>query len=907
MSEYGLKIKNYQAGSIYGYNLGLRNTYDCKNAMFTNNLFADFLLENGLDVYKGKSTRDIICIDFDYGTRSYEKEVTYLKRKMNMVKKDKLMSNDEKKEAIKRYQAVLDNNEKNKDKFKEISRLDLRTEFYKNGVDIYYPIWKKKEIIGQEKIHYKMLYRTTGKAKKGSCMFIKDSLYDIAIDFLRMGIQLPEKNSPIIEIGAYSSLITSTIVGKVKIDPSEILVIPDVDSFFTRDVISIETDENKHCYAIEKNNYKLKNTLFDGQGLIDSSIFPEWGDGYILLRHHFTKMACFNTNMQQFFKDYFGESYETATVTDYFGREVQVSKIKMITTDNALKWLKFDISFDYWAEWVRKNGCNFGIVKTAHPSKLGSVQKMSYQMVNSLNLDKMDMITKTTKDYIVKLKTDDEEFLDYLKKNSNFSNDFDVLVALVEQDRDFLRSDYFRTRRSDIIKAYVLNVKSGKLIQEGDNLVIVGNPYAMLLCAVGESEEMDDTFSQEDGCIQCYTRRFADGEYLAEFRSPFNSRNNMGYLHNVYNEKLEKYFNLGRQIIAVNMIHTDFQDRNNGSDQDSDSLYVTNQKEIVECAKEYYITYPTIVNNIPKEANKYDLSIENFSLIDYTLSEAQGLIGESSNLALLCSTYTYNYNDQKYCDYVCILSVLAQVAIDNAKRKFDIALEDEIARIKNDMDISEHKYPKFWTMIKKEFQNKEREIAKLNRELSELVNSMEYEDTSEDLKPFEVPQVISSNVNDDLICPMNYLCDIEIPKFHDSDSTLPMSTFFVKYEMSTSGGARAKNKLVEEFIQRYSLDIYNYNVNYTSDSKEEYLLNKSNFEELVEELSKLRISKNYLGLYSWLIDRAFLIGAGSKRNSKTSTSNMNKNKSLLLKVLYQINPTALLSCFSKNIISNGKI
>ena len=46
--------------------------------------------------------------------------------------------------------------------------------------------------------------------------------------------------------------------------------------------------------------------------------------------------------------------------------------------------------------------------------------------------------------------------------------------------------------------------------------------------------------------------------------------------------------------------------------------------------------------------------------------------------------------------------LLPQVAIDNAKRRFDINLSDEIKRIKNDMDIKVNKYPDFWSIIKKD-------------------------------------------------------------------------------------------------------------------------------------------------------------------------------------------------------------
>ena len=78
MSKYGLKIKNIQAGSLYDVNLGVRDNLDSKDAMLTNSLFLDFLKENGLTVWKEESTRDVICIDFSYGSRSYDEEIKHL-------------------------------------------------------------------------------------------------------------------------------------------------------------------------------------------------------------------------------------------------------------------------------------------------------------------------------------------------------------------------------------------------------------------------------------------------------------------------------------------------------------------------------------------------------------------------------------------------------------------------------------------------------------------------------------------------------------------------------------------------------------------------------------------------------------------------------------------------------------
>lgn len=869
MSEFGIKIKNIEASTLYEYNNGVRDHYEYKDAMFTNSLFSDYLKDNGLKVWKEESTRDIICLEFNFGSRSYEEEINHLKKvaikartEYKLAKSFKYQTQiQKKKNKRQKLSQLFREAQLNKEKYLKHTKEDIRTIFYNDGVNVEYITRKKNgDIIKRETIHYKMLYRSTGKAKKGSCMFICDRLYKKAIKFLYMGIKLPKKNSPIVEISAYAPLISSAIVGKVKINPKNILILKDVDRYFNTKVVAVKTDENRQCYAEHIDNYKLKNTLFDGQALIDSSIFPEWGNGYVLLRHHFCKMAAFSTNIQQFFKDYFGDDYYFATVKDMFGNEHYVKDIELITTDNAMKWLKFDISYEYWCEKVYENNCMFGIVKTAHESKLGEVQRMSYQMVNCLDESIMENVVSASVDYVETLKQNDDEFLKYLEKNKNFSNDYEVLIALCEQNRDFLRSSYFRRRKEFIIKNYVLNMKSGKLIQNAENLVVVGSPYAMLLyAATGDENSVDDddTFFIEQGTIQCYTERFNSGEYLAFFRSPFNSQNNLTYLHNTYHKKLDKYFNLGRQCIAINMNGTDAQDRNNGMDMDSDSGYTTNQPDIVQHAKKCYSDHPTIVNLIPRDSKKYNRSMDEYALIDNNLANSQLDIGLSSNLAQIARTYSCNFDDEKYVDYVCILSVLAQVAIDNAKRRFNINLGDEIKRIQKDLNIKTNLYPSFWLLIKKNFKK--------------------------------------DNINEELKCPMNYLYNLDLSEFHNSTSTLPMSHFFNKFEMSNN--IRTCRK-VEDIIAKYSLSLYGINSGDSED--EDYLLLRKDFDNLILDIQKIKISKNYLGLFSWMIDRAFLITPNIKSTQKQLLSTLNKNKSLLLKVLYEVNSANLLKCFSKN-------
>lgn len=80
MSEFGIKIKNIEASTLYEYNNGVRDHYEYKDAMFTNSLFGDYLKENGLKVWKEESTRDLICLEFNFGSRSYEEEIEHLKK-----------------------------------------------------------------------------------------------------------------------------------------------------------------------------------------------------------------------------------------------------------------------------------------------------------------------------------------------------------------------------------------------------------------------------------------------------------------------------------------------------------------------------------------------------------------------------------------------------------------------------------------------------------------------------------------------------------------------------------------------------------------------------------------------------------------------------------------------------------
>lgn len=588
--EYGIKIRKYSAAILYELNSGVREYGSYTDAMLNNSMFLFYMKEHGLHVYNDEATRDVICLDFDFGTKAYANEVKRIK---------KLLHNAKNKDDEEKFTAILNRVERHKDQYKQISRDDLRTIIYTDGIDVTYKNYdkvSKKE--STETIHYKYLFRTPAKAKLGQAMFINETLYDVAYEWLTMGLadKMPDHNAKIVEMAAYAPLTTSSVTGLFHLPVENIVILKDQDSVFKTmvDVVYAEEylDQNnelkKRC-AVKTEERDVVNTLWDGMGLIESSCMPDDSNGMLLLRNHFFKMCGFRTHIQLFFKDWCnktGNDFNTYEITDLFGYKHQLKNIKIITTENAIKWYKkfWDImgdtkaeAYEYWKSKIKEDGDNWGIVKTDHPSKLGKYQQMSYQMVNSLPCVKDDIknIVQTSVEYITKLKNDIDTFEAFLRKGANISNHFEMIADLLKWNRDIWKCDWFKKEKRVIIFNYVEKLRTGKIFVNADNLTMCGNPYALLLYSVGEDWTKDPTLELESDCIQCYTKRFADGEYLAGFRSPHNSPNNIVYLHNHYSDEMDRYFKFSPNIIAMNGINTSIQSRLNGADWDLCIMYFT--------------------------------------------------------------------------------------------------------------------------------------------------------------------------------------------------------------------------------------------------------------------------------------------------------------------------------------------
>lgn len=796
-------------------------------------------------------------------------------------------------EEKKRIQYLIEKTKDNKWKYQKKSKDEIREEFYVNGVPIEYKrLNRKTGEITSTTIRYKMLYRNASKAKVGLCNFINEELYDDAYDWLTMGLgaKLPKDNAKIVEISAYAPLTTSTIENRFYMDVDDMLILEDQDSFFrtiaeivraeeyssTERVVDEEkTAKNKKTAILKgrvdiygnpiyKTVYKkvpcvkkkcvvnreetdVKNTLWDGMALIESDVMPNWCNGMVLLRNHFFKACAFRTYIQKFLHDYateHGIDYDTWELTDVFGRKHLAKNIKVITTDNAIKWKKFvdlmggtlSAAYDYWCDKVRADGCQWGCVKTDHPSKLsyqGDVQQLSYQMVNTLPCTKEEIgeLAKTSIDYVELLKNDNNEFVKYLRANATAVNHYDMLADLYEWNPEFANSRMWKVDKSKIISQYVFRLRKGKIVAPGDNLTVCGNPYALLLHTVGEDWRTDPTMKPEEGVIQCYTPKFADGEYLCGIRNPHNSANNIGYFKNVKHPLMEKYFRFSNNIMAVNCIETDIQARMNGEDFDSDFNFVTNQPQMVEAARKAYSEYPTVVNEIPESGLTYRNELHEYARMDSAMQQAQRAIGGSSDSAQLAQSYMWSkvakgeFDDeyQQLYHNTVILAVLAQVAIDGIKRQYAVDANDEIARIR-DMDCMKRKkdFPTF---------------IKYTHKIQMTKNSEErpYDEIKKEKRS------VAKRVDNHLVCPMNYLEEY-LDKIQGASrgEVVDTSEFFVKIKGKANNRQMGK---IREIVEEYDNFVKHYMMAYAEDKEMSISAIIEKTKEVLDALGKLRINK----------------------------------------------------------------
>ena len=558
-----------------------------------------------------------------------------------------------------------------------IKMKDLREHFYENGFHL-------------DGIHYVRYKRSAGSSREGKCLFIDERLYRYMTKWSECGLKL---RKDLASWESYRALSLSSIKGTIEIPLDSILFVPDYKSIFTEEVISVELKDGK--LVAEQKQTEITNDIWDGESLLDERVFENsYTDKHmLLLRNKFFKSCAFRTRLQKWFKDK-NITLESLKARGFVTLAEDIHQIVMVTTPNSLKYLKFagGLAEKNIRKWAAHTDSTFGVVKYDKGTRFfhGKMVQSSYQLINTLSLSQEEVkhLLQPSIDYISLLRRDidfmhyhftdafarekdgEEERLDGLVERA------DVIFTLMHKYPHFDKTELYANFRDDVVRSLKERLKRGHILLNGTNATLFGNGTELLKYLAGE--EM--TSELKPGQIRC--ERFNDGAKLLCARSPHITMGNLYCVENNLSGRIWDYFDLGENIVCVNAIGENIQQRLNGCDYDSDTMLITDDKLLVNAAARYKNFFKVPVCNIKAE----EKTEQTLSECDHDTSVNK--IGEIVNLSQKLHSILWDelYKGAKegeilsvYED-ICKLAVLSGLEIDKAKRSFEnISVSKELA------------------------------------------------------------------------------------------------------------------------------------------------------------------------------------------------------------------------------------
>ena len=795
----------------------------------------------------------------------------------------------------------------------EKDKLGIRQDLYVNGFIL-------------DGVKYKMFKRGGSKARTASAIFIKEYAYDELFNRCLLGLKFEENElCDLTSKNAYISLIMSGIIGTINIKKEEILIIDDVMGKKMRVRASVtERNSNNEIVVNEYDDYEVQNNMTDGQGLLDESVFERYeitrGHSVALLRQDFTKCACFNTKLQAYYKE-----HNIIKVYDMFRGWVDSKDIKLVITPSACKFLKFSNKFESKKEcylhWWNNIDDVFGVVKTDHIGNYGYANRLSYQMINSLelNYDEVKEIAKDEIEYITKLKNnclrrkninnssskekkklkevfeDMTYFMNYIGNNAPDKLTGDMLQDILSVNSDFRFTKKFKDYKSKMIENYVADVKTGKIRIKNSLYAILFSCPETMLRQTTQKEMVTDCISTG---WEVYCPRYKDKQELCMIRNPQINSGNIGYVTNTYHDEY-KWFNLSEFVVCLNTYDVDVMNRLQGCDFDIDSALLIPHKVIVEKAKECQ-KYPTPINGIKGSIElKRDNMLE-LANLDHYLGSSTRTIGQIVNKSAICNAYMWNAIShkenperiQKFYEASSMLSSFSQIAIDMAKKSF---LDNEGKRMSLIMEMQ--KINK-WEVDGKPILEFEEDTIKNVKEEEVKIKKMIVPEF------FNVIADGSYRITRHFDCGMDYLQEImtvkELGKTLGT-KLLEFKDILVKQKDLEGNVAKTQIPTILEIISKC-----NSTVNWTKTSScmeqfgdnARYIISSRAKIKAINNLKEMKIATKTIML---ILKRAFRV-IEEKTDKKFSDMAM-----LTLTLLYKSKPDLVLKCFKSSNIMEDKI
>lgn len=771
---------------------------------------------------------------------------------------------------------------------------DLYTKLYKEGFDL---------IINGKKQHYIYSHRTPAKSRTGAACFIQAEFFNKVVnEYMLMGLDFTKVGPiDIPSLEAYKSLVCSSIVDWVDIDKDRILIVDD-EYLEYESVCSVTSYTKEEGIKQEDKLYKVKNNIWDGEGLIDSSLISH---NMALLRNNFFKCCCLSTNIQDFKK-----KYNIKYFVDKWGNKIENPLI--ITTPSSIKFFKFSKLFfkndeECWNYWKEHSDVHFGIVKYNKKGKFGNYGQMSYQVINSLPASYNDVLELMGDElqYIQKLRSEDESYFKLHINNNTQSYTDNFINTMSNLDERFYKTKLYRQYKSVTINNYIKELKCSHIkIKNLDYYTIFSLPQLLLRKAAG----MDFSWDLEGNI--CYCPSFNDKELFC-WRNPHISTSNLGTLQNYLFDFDLQFFNLDEGNIVIVNTKNNLMNQMGGMDFDSDTIAITNNKKLIELAKRNTQFKIPVLDIEPTKIQK-EYTLKNMAYLDNKSSQQK--IGEIVNLSALLLSYYYDFynkdkNDKRLkllSDMINLLSNASMCEIDNCKKSYPEEVRSSaILRFvreqckdileKESIQISKNK------LTNEELEEFERTKDKsiLTKEKDTYIKPLFFKYAQEDYKKQYSFRKFE--------CASDYIVDI-LDNF--KTKTKRCKTVSIEELLQKDKGFEHVNRnqiitIIDKFKaykNEYCLIQYNKNL----DELEKLIEKEKLYNNLLNSISKMKMydSTIYCILCRMFIENpSKFLQAKNKKKAEETLEFIRHNKILILSVLCKTHKEEYVNCF-KN-LNNG--
>lgn len=605
---------------------------------------------------------------------------------------------------------------------KPIKVKQLREYFYANGFNV-------------NGIHYVRYKRSAGSSREGTCLFIDERLYKHMTKWSEYGLK-PKNDLASWE--AYKALSLSSIKGTIDIPLDGILFVPDYKSMFTDEVVSVEIQDGK--ITAQTKQTQITNDIWDGESLLDESLFVgNYADKHmLLLRNKFFKSCAFKTKLQKWIK-YKGITLANLKARGFTTLATDISQIVMVTTPNSLKYLKFvgELNEKNIRKWADNVDSTFGVVKWDKRTRYfgGKLVQSSYQFLNTIGLVEQDVKTllQPSFDYISLIRKDIDfmrfHFTEAYARESDdeekqqakegLAERADIIFKLLYDSPFFDQTALYSNFKNDVVSSLKEQLRRGHILLNGTNATLFGNGAELLKYIAGEEVVSE----LKNGQICC--ERFENGTKLLCARSPHITMGNLYLVENNLDGEIWNYFDLGDNIVCVNAIGENIQQRLNGCDYDSDTMLITDDKLLIEAAEKYSGLFKVPVCSIASVGEASNTLFE----LDHKTSENK--IGEIVNLSQKLNSLIWDklHNGASTADIlpiyedVCKLAVLSGLEIDKAKRAYDnVNVGTELSALRKKYN---EPAPMFFQEIDKPYRAGEKQYAFCNTTMDYVYKTVE--------------------------------------------------------------------------------------------------------------------------------------------------------------------------------------